>query len=1233
MTAKKEQTGASHRYGARELAALLDVDPPTDEQCRIIESPYDASAAVIAGAGSGKTAVISLRVVWLVANGAVPAERILGLTFTRKAVGELNSRVRDYLARYRRIAGPRHSSVSETLPGLDLPTVSTYNSYAAALVGDHGMGIGLEGDEGVIDAAARLALINGVLDSATRDDVLDKSRSTMASWVSGLLSEMGDHLVDFDTIDDYLDECLNALCTSDYLRGLAKKIVYKRSGVYADKAAKTLFAEEARALAHEYDGADRTGRTEIRQRMRPFVEAHDDVVANRLLTKRRLVELARRYADAKAVAGGLEFSDQVALAHRIMEESPQALEAERSRWDIVLLDEFQDTSYAQFLMLQRMFGRHPVMAVGDPRQAIYGWRGASADNIESFPGAFRGPHDHAAQKFGLTTSWRNDATILEAANRIAAGLPTVDERVGLQPRPGSGEGRVRVSLTHSALSDPDREDEPTQMQQLVEWMLAVRSDLFAAHEQRESKRIADAEAAGRRPAQAKPLPTFAVLCRARSAFGPVAAALQAHDLPVEVVGSRGLLDDPFVADVFAALEALGDPDAGDVLMRLLSGRTIRLGAADLTAFSAFVRACAVDLPDPDAPGGIRTERVGLVEGLDELLSVAPNSGGRPGGDSGATGTYSPSSGTRDGVTSAGRAATSAATSAGSAATVEQLRAIRSLTMEGHRRLIGLARTLRRLRHANLTLPGLVRAVIRETGIDTEVTALAPEYADLHTRALDGFLSLVSRFSGEEPTGGPTDFLRWARILEAADELDDVPVDPVPGAITIMTVHASKGLEFDAVAVPFMHEDGLPSGRTPRDAWLSQGGLPYALRGDRLGLPSFDLRTMDLESPKDLQERLDGGGPLATLLDAHHRAAERRLAYVALTRARTHLFVSASRFTTTRKKPVETWPFLSEVAEEMGVELPELPEAEELDVNRGEEATWPLSDPLDVVERRTARVNAVTQAVRDETTLAEVVATADNPFVRALARRAMHLQEEALGGSEERVLPGRVSATALVGLRANEDDWWKDMRRPMPEPPSMSADLGTAFHAWVEQHYGQSALLDVEPVASTVRAVPAMQEQLEALQRTFLNSPYVNRSPEAVELSFELVLSRATRHDGRSTQQGPGQPPSVHVPGKIDAIFRQQDGGLLVVDWKTGRLPKDPLRLDAMAVQLAMYRLALLKMPRFENVPRVDAEFYFVGSDDSWRPPSLPDEDEIIAWLAGTQRRSTDDAESAGVDRT
>lgn len=1182
---------AASLLSARDIAALLDVDPPTDEQCRIIESPYDDSAAVIAGAGSGKTAVISLRVVWLVANGLVDADRILGLTFTRKAVGELNGRVRDFLARWRRTpAGrARGGAAATTLPGLDLPTVSTYNSYAAALVGDHGMGIGLEGTEEVIDAAARHALIDRILDEALQDEVLEKSRSTMAAWVSGLLSEMGDHLVSFEQIDEHLDACLDALCTEEYLRGLAAKVKGKRSGRYQDKAAKAEYVEQLSAVADELAAADRAGRTALRATARPLLEEHDDAVVPLLRDKRRIVELAHRYAEAKAESGGLEFSDQVALAHRIMEASPQALAAEQARWDIVLLDEFQDTSYAQFLLLQRIFGRHAVMAVGDPRQAIYGWRGASADNIESFPSAFRGPTDTLARKFGLTTSWRNDASILDAANRIAAGLPTVDERVGLRARPGSGPGAVTVSLTHSALPDPERPEEPAQMDALVRWVQDARTSLLTEHARRAEAEQREAQTAGRRPPRERPLPTLAVLCRARSGFGPVAAALQDADLPVEVAGANGLLDDPFVADVLAVLDVLEDPDAGDVLMRLLSGRTLRLGAADLAAFSAFVRTCTITMPDPTQPDGVRTERIGIVEGLDELLTLTAGGGAADGSD----------------------------------AVVDQEAALVALTDEGRRRLTELARSLRRLRQTSVTLPALVRAVIREVGVDTEVAALAPAYADIHTRALDSLLSLVARFAGEEPTGGPREFLRWARILDESAEIDDVPVDPVPGAITIMTVHASKGLEFDAVAVPFLHADGLPSKRTPGQGWIAQGGLPFALRGDRAGLPDFDLRTMELAGPKDFAERLGPGGPLANALDEHHLAAERRLAYVALTRARSHLFVSASRFSATRTTPAAGWPFLSEVAEQQGVDLPELPEVDKLETARQEQADWPVRDPEQTLAHRTALIRAVQGELRTPPALDVLAAEARDPLIRALAGRALHLRSDAFQDPTGRVLPGRVSATALVGLREDADAWWSGLRRPMPQPPSISADVGTAFHAWVEQHFGQSALLDVEPDGAGIQADFALAARVDELRRTFLDSSYALRSPVAVELSFELVLElEPAREGGGSAPEvasGARGAATVHVPGKIDAVFAQEDGSLLVVDWKTGRLPQDPERLEAMAVQLALYRLAVGKMSEFARAPRVDAEFFFVGSNDTWRPAALPDEQQIARWIADSQR--------------
>ena len=91
----------------------------------------------------------------------------------------------------------------------------------------------------------------------------------------------------------------------------------------------------------------------------------------------------------------------------------------------MLLDEFQDTSYAQLQLLARLFGSgHPVTAVGDPNQAIYGWRGASAAGMDDFVAAFRGPDGAAPRTLTLSVSWRNPASILELANTVAGPLRT-----------------------------------------------------------------------------------------------------------------------------------------------------------------------------------------------------------------------------------------------------------------------------------------------------------------------------------------------------------------------------------------------------------------------------------------------------------------------------------------------------------------------------------------------------------------------------------------------------------------------------------------------------------------------------------------------------------------------------------------------------------------------------------------------------------------------------------------
>ena len=170
---------------------------------------------------------------------------------------------------------------------------------------------------------------------------------------------------------------------------------------------------------------------------------------------RALVPLVERYGERKRELGVLDFGDQVALAARLASSAPEVAAGERARFRVVLLDEYQDTSHAQLVLLRSLFGNgHCVTAVGDPHQSIYGWRGASAGNLEAFPQDFPVIHpDGAAAPASsryLSTSWRNDAAVLAAANRVAEPLrrPPSWVRAGqavgvpaLRGRPGAGAGR------------------------------------------------------------------------------------------------------------------------------------------------------------------------------------------------------------------------------------------------------------------------------------------------------------------------------------------------------------------------------------------------------------------------------------------------------------------------------------------------------------------------------------------------------------------------------------------------------------------------------------------------------------------------------------------------------------------------------------------------------------------------------------------------------------------------
>ncbi|WP_081680910.1 ATP-dependent DNA helicase [Cellulomonas sp. URHD0024] len=1117
---------------AARIAELVDQPAPTDEQRRIIEAPL-APSLVVAGAGSGKTETMAARVVWLLANGVVQPDQVLGLTFTRKAAGELAERVRKRLRTLSRAAAAQGVALAETaggdaLSGLARPTISTYNSYAASLVTDHALRLGLDPSARLLGEAAQWQLASDVVEAWSGDLDTDAATSTVIEAVLTLSGALDEHLLDPAAARGGIEDIVDGL------------------------------------LATPSGTPPREPYAEIKKLVRSLGE------------RVRVLELVAEYRQRKRAADAIDFGDQVALAARLALDVPEVGVAERTRFRVVLLDEYQDTSYAQLTLLGALFGEgHPVTAVGDPHQSIYGWRGASAGGLEGFPTQF--PQVHAdgsrnpADVHQLSTSWRNDSRILAAANHVAGPLRAASTRVEvpvLAARPGAGEGRVHGFVAATV------EDEATAVASFVaeRWRPAVDG----------SARV-----------------SAAVLCRKRSQFEPLRRALRARGLPVEVVGLGGLLSAPEVVDLVAVLQAAHDPSRGDALMRLLTGARTALGAADLHALAAWAGELAAR---HTGTSRVPTDRVEAIPGA---RAAAPGDacdvGVAPLVEADAVDERS----IVDALDAIGELPAAGWTS----------RSGRTLSATGRARLLDLAALLRVVRsHTYLSVPELVGEAERLLGLDIEVAARAGTTPGRARAQLDAFRDVAGEFarSADHPNLGG--FLAWLEAAEAKEHGLDMPVaEPDPDAVQLITVHAAKGLEWDLVAVAGLVDGGLPATATqgkegPKDsAWLTGlGSLPYPLRGDRHDLPEFAYG--GAADPKDLEERRKD---FVFRAGDHQVAEERRLAYVALTRARTHLFLTAAWWGDgSRARKVST--FLHELAEAGLVEL----DAWEPAPADGEEnpraalvlaASWP-ADPFgtDGASTRRAHVESAAHRVR-----AAIHRTAEQGAVGGAEAHPWELLATRLLAEQERVrtpsavveLPAHLSASALVRLENDPAEFARHLRRPVPAEPSPQARRGTRFHAWVESWYGSAALVDVDALPGADDDTAATDLDEEALREAFQSTEWADRSPIAIEVDVETPV------DG------------YVLRSRIDAVFTDpaRRDGVVVVDWKTGAPPTDAASRAAREVQLAVYRLA---WSRWTGVPldRVRAAFCYVGSATTVYPERLLDEVEITALLRAATAR-------------
>ncbi|WP_329186146.1 UvrD-helicase domain-containing protein [Streptomyces sp. NBC_01428] len=1158
-----------------QLKELLGI-PFTPEQTECITAP-PAPQVIVAGAGSGKTTVMAARVVWLVGTGQVAPEQVLGLTFTNKAAGELAERVRKALVK----AGVTDPDVIDPDNPPGEPVISTYHAFAGRLLTDHGLRIGLEPTSRLLADATRFQLAARVLREAPGPyPALTRSFPDLVGDLLTLDSELSEHLVRAEDLRAHDAELLRTL-----------------------------------------EGA-KLSNADLRK------------VPEAAAARRELAELVGRYRAAKRERDLLDFGDQIALSATLARTRPEVGEILRDEFRVVLLDEYQDTSVAQRVLLAGLFGGgtgHPVTAVGDPCQAIYGWRGASVANLDDFPEHFARSDGRPATRQSLSENRRSGGRLLDLANGLAEPLRAMHAGVeALRPAPGAErDGLVRCALLRTHAEE-------------IAWL---------------AESIAHLVRTGKAPGE------IAVLCRTATDFAEIQGALVARDIPVEVVGLSGLLHLPEVADLVAVCEVLQDPGANASLVRLLTGPRWRIGPRDLALLGrrarllvSHARVGADEDPDHRLAAAVEgvdpAEVISLADALDTFLETPFET---PGDDDGLP--FSP---------------------------------------DARVRFARLAAELRDLRRSLADpLMDVLHRVLAVTGLEVELSASPHALAARRRETLSNFLDVAASFAAGD---GEASLLAFLGFLRTAAQYEKGLDNALPGGentVKVLTAHKSKGLEWDVVAVPGLVNGTFPSSQG-REKWTAQGKvLPHTLRGDADTLP--DIEAWDARGIKAFQEAMKehqhteelrlgyvtftrprslllgsghwwgpsqkrprgpsdflhalydhcaaGHGEIEAWADEpaedeenpalHEGSADHAwplpLDDAALTRRRAaaetvlaHLERVASHGdahpATSGHRPTAThdpashddpeWPPPSEDDEETDPFAYEEDDLPEDDSTRDglPEGPFPESDDSDWDSWTTERPGdrpaghgtgrptvphqghapAVDARRHPEEPGAEHLTPEEARTLASWDRDLDALTGELLrarASVTDVPLPASLTASQLLRLASDPDAFAQELARPMPRPPQPAARRGTRFHAWVESRFEALRLPMLEPdELPGSDAEIADERDLEALKDAFERTPYAHRTPYRVEAPFQLAIA------GRV------------VRGRIDAVYKDGDGDgttYEIVDWKTSReRTADPL-------QLAVYRLAWAER---QGVPleAVTAAFVYVRGGEVVRPGRLLD---------------------------
>lgn len=926
--------------------------------------------------------------------------------------------------------------------------VLTYNAFAQRVVTEYGVLIGIEPHTHVITDATRFQLAARI---ALRSHLpLEDTGLSKRQVVNGLI-----------TLDDTL----------------------------SNHGVKTIELRE-----HDQQVIETVSRqAKITQPAQKFI----DTAKARVL----LSELVDEFRLAKREAEVIDFADQIRLAKQIATANPMVAMNLRATYQVVLLDEYQDTSVSQRQLLTICFGqRHPVTAVGDPLQSIYEWRAASVANLGEFPKHFAGEGGELAKRFSISINFRSGQKILDAANQLGEPLRGLSgESVKLMATPANQHsGEIAVGLF---------ETWPAELAWLIQEVKAEVARGVAPDE-------------------------IAILLRRRREISDVLVALTQAGVPAAIAGSSELVELPEVAELIAMLSVIEDPSDNASLLRLLGGARWGFSLRDL----ALLGQRASDLVDdkherePASLAGELAEAIAYRDPSD-LICLS------------------------DALADPGQMAYGMGV-------VDKCQI--------------LSDELAKLRkRANDSLPQLMTALMASTGYDIELRADPDAYRLRKYENVMAFRDLVEDFASLDGESCLRGLLAW---LAAADEWGEparITLPTLPNSVSVMTVHSAKGLEREVVFVPALADGVFPTDRS-RSRWTTNvGEIAHALRGDATHIaPDPNWRE---EIKKNQFNEFDEAVKKQVLLE------ERRLAYVAVTRAKKKLFATGHIWGS-RKNPSDISLFLAELnlAAKAGagrvITWADYPESDAINPLTAAPTPvyWPMAPDLDKQAKLFEAAKLVSTPTSNPPDPSNAFLKVANEIIIE-ARLTQHRKRTI-------TLPATLSVSEVAALGKDETSFAANLYRPMPTAPSLAGRRGTAFHEWIEDHFETSALVEPIDLPGAADETLATDEALEAVKQGFLRSRWAELSPVVLEWDFVLPIA------GRA------------IAGRADAVFLI-DGVYTIVDWKTGSAEfVDP-------VQLSLYRHAWARTHGLAP-SEVAAMFVFLPSGEEVTPESLLSVEQI-----------------------